>query len=183
MSSLLLDRQPQYAWLLKEDGPRMLEEFLKIYGINEIRGPRNNETIMSWAEELGYDDYTADSIPWCGLEAGIIAKRAGKDIKPVGNVLWARNWAKFGEEVDADEVGLGDILVFVREGGGHVGIYIGEDEVAYHVGGGNQSDGSNITRVKKKRCIARRRPIYNNKPDNVRRIFLDADGEISENEA
>jgi cell wall-associated NlpC family hydrolase len=35
---------------------------------------------------------------------------------------------------------LGDVLVFRRGGGGHVALYVGEDEEAFHVLGGNQAD-------------------------------------------
>lgn len=172
----------KYAWLHNEGGPRMIVEFIKIHGIDENPGKANDPDIMSWARELGYEKtYTADSIPWCGLCMGIIAKRAGKDITPVGNILWALNWAKFGNPVEVPM--LGDVLVFKRDGGGHVGLYIGEDADYYHVGGGNQSDDTSITRIAKSRLYRARRPHYNNQPANVRRIWLSASGAVSKNEA
>jgi hypothetical protein len=68
----------------------------------------------------------------------VIAKRAGKPA--VEGPLWARNWSAFGKAFD--EAQLGDVLVFRRaESSGHVGLYVGEDYGAYHVLGGNQSDG------------------------------------------
>jgi hypothetical protein len=50
------------------------------------------------------------------------------------------------------------VLVFQRPGGGHLGFYVGEDERAYHVLGGNQGDCVSITRIAKDRCIAIRWP-------------------------
>jgi uncharacterized protein (TIGR02594 family) len=170
----------QYAWLANEPGPKMVLEFVKIYGAAEVPGPGNSPLIMSWAAELGLEKvYTADSIPWCGLEAAIIAKRAGKEL-PV-NPLWALNWANFG--VKADVPMLGDILTFKRNGGGHVGMYIAEDNAAYHVAGGNQGDKSCIIRIAKSRLYAARRPHYNVQPANVRRVRVAASGALSKNEA
>jgi len=49
---------------------------------------------------------------------------------------------------------LGDVLIFTRGIGGHVGIYVREDDKCYHVLGGNQSDSVYITSKGKERCIA-----------------------------
>jgi uncharacterized protein (TIGR02594 family) len=134
---------------------------------------------MGWAREVGLDtSYSDDSVPWCGLFAAVVAKRAGKGV--VDAPLWARNWAKFGSI--AGTPSLGDILVFVRDGGGHVGFYVAEDESAYHVLGGNQSDAVTITRIAKNRCIAARRPVYINKPESVKPYWIKADGALSTNE-
>lgn len=172
----------KYQWLLDEPGPKTVLEFLKIHGIDEDPGKANDPDIMAWARELGYGStYTADSIPWCGLTMGVIARRAGKDIEPVGNILWALNWAKFGVHVDVPM--LGDVLTFKRNGGGHVGIYIAEDAACYHVGGGNQSDDTSITRIAKERLYRARRPIYINQPANIRRVWMNASGPVSKNEA
>lgn len=170
----------QYEWLLKEGGPKMIVEALKEYGTLETPGIANNPKIMSWANETGLKaQYTGDSIPWCGLFMAVIAKRSGKAFPNAP--LWALHWASFG--VKAVQPMLGDVLVFVRPGGGHVGLYVGEDASAYHVLAGNQSDQVNITRIGKSRLHAARRPDYNIQPANVRRIILSATGKLSENEA
>jgi hypothetical protein len=52
----------------------------------------------------------------------------------------------------------GAVLVFEREGGGHVGFYVGEDSTHYHVLGGNQGDAVSIVRIARSRSIARRWP-------------------------
>jgi cell wall-associated NlpC family hydrolase len=78
---------------------------------------------------------------------------------------------------------LGDTLVFKRPGGGHVGIYVGEDSQCYHVMGGNQSNAYGFTRIAKGRLVAARRPKYINQPENVRVIHLAATGAISKDEA
>lgn len=169
----------KYKWLLKEPGPKMIREFIKIHGVKEAPGIGDNPVIIGWAMELGIRDYQHDEVPWCGLTMAIIAKRAGKEAN--FPVLWAKNWAKFGQKVK-DGAKLGDILVFSRSGGGHVGLYIAEDDNCYHVGGGNQMDQVNITRIEKGRLFAIRRPLYKVMPANARKIFINADGEISNNE-
>ncbi len=78
---------------------------------------------------------------------------------------------------------LGDVLIFARNGGGHVGLYAGEDDDAWHTLGGNQSDAVNIKRIAKGRLYAARRPAYRAQPANVRRIRLAANGVLSANEA
>lgn len=171
----------QYAWLEQEPGPKMILEGLKQFGVHEVVGHGSNPTIMGWVDELGIPRsvYPDDDVAWCGLFVAIVAKRAGKVVPH--NPLWARNWANFGHETDL--AGLGDILVFQRGNGGHVGLYVGEDETAFHVLGGNQSNQVSITRVAKSRLLASRRPDYHNQPANVRPVFLTASGKLSDNEA
>ncbi len=169
-----------YDWLKLETAPKVIVEAMKLYGTKEVVGEADNPVILEWAKELGISWYKDDSVPWCGLFVAIVVKRAGKDV--VKDPLRARSWAVFGEE--AERAMLGDILVFVRDGGGHVGFYVGEDDNCYHVLGGNQGDMVKVSRISKTRCIAVRRPIWKvAQPANVRVIKLSADGEVSKNEA
>ena len=64
-----------------------------------------------------------------------------------------------------------------------VGLYVGEDYGAFHVIGGNQSDGVTITRIARDRCIAVRRPVYKAAPATATPIHLAANGALSTNEA
>ncbi len=160
--------------------PKMINIALSLFGVKEVVGEKDNATILEWAKELGIQNtYNKDSIAWCGLFVALVVKRSGRE--PITNPLWARNWAKWG--VGVSEAMLGDILVFVRNGGGHVGFYVAEDKDCYHVLGGNQSDAVTITRIKKSRCIAIRRPQYNNQPVTVKKYVVNATGRISTNEA
>ena len=173
----------KYEYLKNEGTPWMIEKGLELLGTKEVKGSVNNETILSWAKEVGgkiEDIYKADEIPWCGLAMAIVAKRAKKPL-PI-NPLWALNWNTFGTRVEKDEAILGDILVFVRNGGGHVGLYVGEDEDAFHVMGGNQSDSFCITRIAKKRLYGVRRPHYSTLPKNAKKFIISNDGQLSINE-
>lgn len=171
---------PAYAWLAREPAPRMLLEALKLYGVREVTGPGDSPDIMAWAREVGVQaTFKHDITPWCGLFLALTAKRAGKPV-PV-TPLWARSWASWGSP--SPRAALGDVLVFRRDGGGHGGLYIGEDATTYYVLGGNQSDAVTITRIQKSRCIAVRRHYAVGAPPNVRPIHLSVVDQLSENEA
>ncbi len=177
-----------YQWLdtLPLPLPRMLTEARKLLGTKELTGAANNPVIMQWADELGgsvESGYTADSVAWCGLFIAIVARRAGKT--PVAAPLWALNWGKFGEP--AGQPALGDVLTFMRplpNGGtaGHVALYVAEDQKAYHVIGGNQSDQVCFTRIAKERLRAVRRPPYMNMPASVRPYVVPETGTLSDSQ-
>lgn len=171
----------QYQWLSKMTGPRVLMEALKTYGTAEKPGAGSNPSIMAWARATGMAGvYVDDSVPWCGLWAAYVVRQAGWD-DPV-NPLWARNWLTWGTE--EKRAALGDILVFERGSSGHVGMYVGEDDEAFHVLGGNQSDQVMIKRVAKSRLLGIRRcPWRVNQPDTVKPVRLAASGSLSTNEA
>ncbi len=175
----------KYAWLAKEPAPKMLVEMLKLHGTVEKPGKGSNPEILRWAKEIGLGKvYGDDAIAWCGLTVGFAAFKAGYDPAPKGNALWARNWAFWGKPQTIATAMLGDVLVFARGSGGHVGVYVAEDKDAFHVLGGNQGDAVNIKRIVKSRCIAvRRSPFKRGQPANVRKVWMTADGAISNNEA
>ena len=149
-------------------------------GVTETVGHRHNPIIMGWARELGMQNvYTADEIPWCGLFMAIIMQRA--DRSPVANPLRALAWNKFGNQVQKAE--LADVLTFTRQGGGHTGLYVGEDWTHYHVLGGNQGNAVSIVRIHRNRLSQIRRVQYIAQPDNIRQIWLASNGVVSTNEA
>ena len=77
---------------------------------------------------------------------------------------------------------LGDILIFSRKGGNHVGTYVGENKNHFYVFGGNQSNTTNITLISKDRCIGVRRPVYKIQPESVKKYYFDIKGNVSTNE-
>jgi len=178
--------QPKECQFLEhEQGPPIIIESLKLYGIEEFEGSENNPTIMDWAKELGIDWYTADSIPWCGLDAGIVARRAGYPFDPA-LLLKALNWLKYGISLPLRKASLGDFLVFNRPAAGkeagHVGVYAAEDESTYYVLGGNENNRHGIVRMLKQRLVGVQRPPYKEEILNIRKIYISSKGEISSNE-
>ncbi len=162
--------------------PKMINEALALYGTLETPGTADNPNIIAWAKETNTNSdnwYTDDSIPWCGLFMAVVAQRAGKDVP--NECLRAVSWANFG--IPVTHAMLGDVLVFKRKGGGHVGLYVGESVDSYYVLGGHQSDKVCITRIAKNRIHAIRRPIYNIQPASVMQYHYDNHGNVSDNES
>lgn len=169
-----------YDWLKQETAPRILVQAVKHIGVKEIVGKAHNPVILGWAKELGLDKvYTEDEIPWCGLFVAYCAKMAGLEV--VSKPLWALSWSTWGSDVS--EPMLGDVLTFKRDGGGHVGIYIGEDKTHYHILGGNQNNLVSVSRIAKTRLFKSRRTTWKvAQPSNVRKIHLEPKGIITTNE-
>jgi uncharacterized protein (TIGR02594 family) len=134
------------------------EEAKHLMGTKEVVGSGSSKVILDWASDLGID-YGDDDIPWCGL---FVAHCVGATLPNEGlpgNPLGARQWEHFG---DATSPRLGAVMVFWRQslasGKGHVGFYTGEDDTAYQILGGNQSDKVCLTWVAKDRFRAARWP-------------------------
>jgi uncharacterized protein (TIGR02594 family) len=159
-------------WLASEPAPKMLREAMELLGVKEQPGTGSNPEIISWAKELGLypEQYSTDSIPWCGLFQAICAKRAGW--APPVNPLWARNWGNWGKPRSGGAL-LGDILVFPRGTGGHVVQCVGETTKYYAGLGGNQSDMVNIVLWPKTPILAvRQAPWRIAQPPNVREVIV-----------
>jgi uncharacterized protein (TIGR02594 family) len=173
----------EFLFLKKDTMPSMLREAVKLIGITEIPGPKSNPKILEWVTEIGGQEtqtYRNDDVAWCGLFVAICVHRSGR--KPIEKYLWARNWAKWG--VVGVRASLGDILVFKRGVGGHVGFYTGETDRHYYVLGGNQANSVNIMKIEKTRIIAIRRPVYTLAPFTAVPIMLsDISIKTSTNEA
>lgn len=170
-----------YDWLKSETAPRILVQAVKQLGVKEFVGKEHNPVILAWAKNLGLERiYTNDEIPWCGLFVAECCRAAGLEV--VERPLWALNWAKYGTPVT--EPMLGDVLTFKRNGGGHVGIYVGEDDTHYHVLGGNQNNSVSVSRIAKSRLYKARRTAWKiAQPTNVRKVQLEPKGVITTNEA
>lgn len=135
-----------------------------ISGTSETPGSADNPKILAMAAEIArrYPEmasycaaYKHDATPWCGL--AIAYCMAVNGIRPqfgavdVERFLWARSWRHFGNPLERPQ--LGALLIFSREGGGHVTLYEGEDADNYLGRGGNQSDAINVAKFPKARCI------------------------------
>jgi len=173
----------KYSFVKLEKSPAILVEAVKLIGTKEIIGKDHNRKILDWAKAIGWQEvYTNDEIPWCGLFIGYCAKMAG--VQVVKNPLRALAWNDYGTSVEPGGEMLGDVLTFARSGGGHVGLYVGEDKTHFHVLGGNQNNEVSIVRIDKRRLAGCRRTAWKKaRPLNVRKIFLDATGVVTENEA
>jgi uncharacterized protein (TIGR02594 family) len=158
------------------------EEARRLMGTKEVAGPASNPVILDWAKNLDLN-YPDDDIPWCGLFVGHCIAATLPHEPLLSNPLGARNWSKFGKQVDPM---LGAVLVFWRKsresGLGHVGFYDGEDDESFHVLGGNQSDAVNVARVGKDRLVGARWPTSASGISSVR-VQQSRTGGLSTNEA
>lgn len=139
-------------------------------GTREKIGPENNPTIMGWANYLNVP-YAGDDVPWCGLFMGYVAAMSNKAL-PKGPLVRASTWLNFGKPVGKDGPKLGDVLIFHRNGGGHVGLYCAEDNFFYYVLGGNQSDSVRISPYAKSRLLDARNEYRLGQPAECQKIII-----------
>lgn len=149
---------PQPAPPLDDASLVWFQEARRLLGVKEKPGVASNPEILNWAGAAGIP-YKSDDIPWCGLfVAHCVSATLSQEPLP-SNPLGAQAWLKFGGPCERQP---GGILVFWRERPtswkGHVGFYAGEDNQAYHVLGGNQSDKVSIARIAKDRLLGARWP-------------------------
>ena len=158
--------------------PRWLTIARGYIGVKEVLGTKHNSTIMGWLKRLK-SWIKDDETPWCGSFCAAVMQEAGLPYPPT--YPRAKAWADYGANLRLSHVAPGAILVFSRDGGGHVGFYVGEDETAFQVLGGNQGNAVSITRIAKHRCIAIRWP--RGEPVIGGPVRMVANGELSRNEA
>ena len=87
----------------------------------------------------------------------------------------ASAWGDWGRELLGPRPGC--VLVFTRKGGGHVGLYVGEDRTHFHVLGGNQGNAVNVMRLEKSRLAkGGMRWPYGEPLPAQQRVMLNANG-------
>lgn len=129
----------------------------EVMGLHESR---DNAELRAWLKRDGRTLGNPGSLPWCG-DFCATAMRIGLPDEempgPVGeNPYWAKNWIHFGRRL-SDPM-LHSVVVFTRDGGGHVGFAIGQDAKDLYVLGGNQANEVNVSRISKSRLIGSRWP-------------------------
>lgn len=142
---------------------------------------RDNGFLSKWLKSDGKTLGDPAKLPWCGdfVETCIrLALPAEPFPGALGqNAYWARNWALLGQ---ATAPTYGAVLVFSRDGGGHVGFCMGDDSSYFHVLGGNQSNAVTVARIAKSRLLAARWPAtHPTRPINLPRL---TGGAITTNE-
>ena len=125
-------------------------------GKNEAR---DRNWLMDWLKRDGRSLGDPSKNPWCGdfVETCIRMALPGEPLLgALGiNPYCARNWLLFGQAVQPI---TGAVLIFERGTGGHVGFAVGQDDTAFYVLGGNQSDAVTVARVAKSRLLGARWP-------------------------
>lgn len=135
--------------------PRWLKIARSYIGVREVVGAKHNPLILGWLSKLKAW-WREDETPWCGTFVANVMHEAGLPVPR--DWFRAKSWAEYGQRLRPERLAPGAILVFAREGGGHVGLYLGEDATSYLVLGGNQGNAVSTVMIAKSRCIATRWP-------------------------
>lgn len=135
--------------------PTWVVEARRHIGLREIPGAPTAPAISRWLQQLGAW-WRDDETPWCGVAVAAWMQAAGVGPLPK---FWmrARAWADWGRELR--EPVHGCVVVFERQGGGHVGLVVGQDPGGnLLVLGGNQGDAVNVRTFPRARALAYRWP-------------------------
>ena len=163
-------------------------------GQKEINGTKHNPLIVQmWktaftatnqesrlSEKVWQNDETA----WCGGFMAFVFAQANLAHHIPKSFPLARAWAAAGTKLDKPAYGC--VVVFSRDGGGHVGLVVGRDRYGnLMVLGGNQGDAVNIKPFSKSRVLAYRWCGTQNLPAAGRYNLpvLKSDGQVSKNES
>lgn len=137
--------RPQVAPSPTAGDPRWMATAREWIGTKEIPGPKHNPAIVKMRKALPFN-FNDDDVPWCGDFVAHCIQAAGLPIPKMYPRAMA--WAEWGKPCPPT---VGAVVVFKRQGGGHVGFLVGESPANYYVLGGNQSDAVNIMPIAKNR--------------------------------
>lgn len=158
--------------------PIWLTEARRHLGVAEIPGPKTSPVISSWLHKLRAW-WADDETPWCGVFVAACMDPAGLRLPKYW--MRAKAWAEWGDALANPAVGC--VVVFERQGGGHVGFVVGRTaEGRLLVLGGNQGNKVSIAEFDRARVLAYRWPTavpYAAAPLPV----LASSGQLSTNEA
>lgn len=171
--------------------PKLVNAGLLFLGVKEVSGKHSNEDIMKMAEVLGIEKiYTNDDTAWCGLFMAYLLKITGKPLPYKSyEILRAASYGTWGNPVALRDVQLGDIAVFQRKGGGHVGIVIAISKNidggigTVHCLGGNQSNAVTIAEFPINRVTHVRRFYATKAPESAKQYVISSSGVMSVNES
>jgi uncharacterized protein (TIGR02594 family) len=121
----------------------------------EIKGPRHNPLILQFWKDIKRGGIKDDETPWCAAFVGAMLERAGIKSTRFESAKSYLNWG-----VQIREPAYGCVVVFSRDGGGHVGFVVGQQQNGnLMVLGGNQSDAINIRAFPLDRVTGYRWPV------------------------
>lgn len=124
----------------EQEEPAWLTEARKLMGLKETPGPDSTPEIVQMWRDIKRSGIKDDATPWCAAFVGSMLERAGVKSSRFES---AKSYLHWGTLLAAPVVGC--IVIFTRDGGGHVGFAVGRDKAGnLLILGGNQSDAVNI---------------------------------------
>lgn len=124
-------------------------------GVKEIYGNGSNPRIIEYHQTCSLKA-TSDAIPWCSAFLNFCITQSGLQGT---NSAAAISWMQWGEAIPLAQGEPGDVAVFARTGGNHVGFHLSHDDNAIRLLAGNQSDEVNIATCSRARFLGLRRPV------------------------
>lgn len=160
--------------------PAWLTEARKHIGVREIKGAKHEPRILAWWKAIKRGGIKTDEVPWCAAFVGGCLEAVGQ---PSSRFESAKSYLSWGEGIAFPC--LGAVVVFTRDGGGHVGFVVGKDAKGnLMVLGGNQGDAVNIKPFAMTRVAGFRVPRGHLVPaEHYTLPILASDGRLSVNEA
>lgn len=159
--------------------PLWIIEAQRHIGLKEIKGSKHNNFIIVWLKSLKAW-WSDDETPWCGTFVAHCMKTANCVLPKYW--MRAKDWLNWGKIIDKPFVGC--IVVFERQGGGHVGFIVGRDENNnLMVLGGNQGDSVKISPFSVDRVLGYRWPNEYQLPIAKDLPIIKSDGLLSKNES
>lgn len=117
-----------------------VDEARKFIGLAEVKGAQHNPEILQMWRDIKRGGIKDDETPWCAAFVGAMLERVGIRSSRFES---AKSYLDWGQHLALPVPGC--IVVFTRQGGGHVGFAVGRDAAGnLLILGGNQSDAVNI---------------------------------------
>ena len=135
--------------------PAWLIEARKNLGVKETKGGVHTPEVLKYWKDIKRGGIKDDETPWCAAFVGAMLERVGVKSTRFES---AKSYLDWGQLLALPVVGC--IVIFTREGGGHVGFVVGRDTKGnLLVLGGNQGDEVNIRSFPVSRVTGYRWPI------------------------
>lgn len=120
--------------------PTWLAEAYKHIALVEAAGGQHNPEILQFWRDIKRGGIKDDETPWCAAFVGAMLERVGVRSSRFES---AKSYLSWGQLLAQPVVGC--VVVFTRQGGGHVGFAVGRDKAGnLLVLGGNQGDAVNV---------------------------------------
>lgn len=124
-------------------------------GLREIPGVQNEGKIVAMWKWIKRGGIKSDSVPWCSAFVGACLEQAGIVSSRFES---AKSYLTWGLPIKFPMYGC--VVVFSRNGGGHVGFLVGKDFAGrLMILGGNQGDKVSIAPFPAFRVVGYRWPI------------------------
>ena len=135
--------------------PQWLAIARPLVGLHEIKGAEHSPEILGMWRAIKRSGIQSDEVPWCAAFVGACLERAGIRSSRFES---AASYLKWGVRLDGPAHGC--VVVFSRDGGGHVGFVVGMDKGGnLLVLGGNQGDAVTIKAFPTTRVTGYRWPV------------------------